>query len=140
MATLSPKQLVNVHFESLKGLTLSSIEIVDLGYDGQVIVFTTSEGAEYRMQHFSDCCESVIIEDISGDLEDLLHTEILMANKATNDVIGAISEASEKIVDTATLWTFYQLATIKGYVTIRWFGSSNGYYSIAVSFNQAIDI
>lgn len=44
-----------------------------------------------------------------------------------------ITQESEEEWEHST-WTFYKLATIKGYVTLRWFGISNGYYSESVDF------
>lgn len=90
----------------------------------------------YQLYHEQDCCESVWLDDIVGDLNDLCNTPILMAYEASNhdEVTEAIKKTDEWI-DSVT-WTFYHLATIKGYVTLRWVGNSNGYYSEGVSFSK----
>lgn len=109
-------------FETLKGKTLSSI-LVDENY--QEIRFNTTEGETYILFHDQDCCESVTIESIEGDIGDLIGSPILMAEE--------IKEYGRKEEGVYT-WTFYKLATVKGYVTIRWYGESNGYYSERVDF------
>lgn len=91
------------------------------------IIFTEDNGDKYKMYHARECCEHVYIDDIVGDLSDLVGWPILKASEDTNSGRGRGegSPASET-------WTFYNLATIKGSVTIRWYGSSNGCYSESV--------
>ena len=111
----------------LKGKTLSSIS-GEVGY-GE-IVFVTTEGETYRMYHEQDCCESVSVEDIVGDLQDLVGSEILIAEEVEGESPVDFEEYESHT------WTFYKFATRKGYVDIRWLGSSNGYYSEGVSFKK----
>jgi hypothetical protein len=70
-------------------------------------------------------------------LQDLIGTPILLAEKVTNNT-DSVPENRHR--DDLNLWTFYKLRTIKGSVDIRWFGSSNGYYSVDVDFRRVIGI
>ena len=114
---------------SLLGKTLSGVVATE-----DEITFTTVDGEVYKMLHFQNCCESVYIESIVGDLEDLVGEPILLAEEAAN--LFDIIRESEKVPtsEDSHTWTFYKLATRKGYVDIRWYGTSNGYYSESVDF------
>lgn len=115
-------------FAGLVGKTLKSI---DRNGDGG-LTFIDSEDTKYVMHHFQSCCESVDIESITGDLEDLIGSPILLAEESSNSDNPKEDEGG--YTPDSFTWTFYKLATIKGYVDIRWYGSSNGYYSESVDF------
>jgi hypothetical protein len=100
---------------------------------GDEISFVCTDGSEYLMYHEQDCCESVGIEDITGLLSDLIGAPLVMAEEVSSEDTTE-DEGSE--CDESCTWTFYKFGTIKGYVTIRWLGTSNGYYSESVSFIQ----
>ena len=112
--------------EDLIGKTIISVD----RYDDKLIFVTENE--TYTMLHEQDCCEGVCIDDINGDLLDLIDTPILQASEETNVDSNPENVPIKEYQDSWT-WTFYKLATIKGYVTIRWYGESNGYYSESVS-------
>ena len=115
-------------FSDLLGQVLTKVENID----NEELVFTLSFGKKYRLYHEQDCCERVYIEDIVGSLVDLVGSPLLLVEEVSQSVnpdIGAVNENGE-----SSTWTFYKLVTIKGGVTIRWYGESNGYYSERVDF------
>lgn len=105
---------------ALLGKVLTNVTVAD-----DVIRFHTDRGEEYQLFHEQDCCEHVYVESVVGNIEDILNSPILQAEEVT--------EHGTDSYDSFT-WTFYKLATIKGDITIRWYGTSNGYYSESVSF------
>jgi hypothetical protein len=88
-----------------------------------------SDGTEYDMYHSQDCCENVQIDEINGDLTSLVGQVILHAEESTNSDIPKHSVYEESFT-----WTFYHIRTVLSTITIKWYGTSNGYYSEAVSF------
>jgi len=124
---------IDANFSTLLGRVLKSVERVDDECYGDTLVFTTDNGEIYKLYHSQDCCESVTIEDICGDLEDLVGEPILEANETSN---SDSPKEQDGYTDESFTWTFYSLRTRNGGVTIRWYGSSNGYYSESVSFSQ----
>ena len=115
---------------SLIGKTLRHI---DINNEKDEIKFFCNDGDIYLMYHDQDCCEAVTIEDVIGDINDLIGQPITMAEEVTNNENP--KEGFDESYDSFT-WTFYKFATIKGYVTIRWYGESNGYYSESVDFKK----
>lgn len=122
------RRKVNVMaIEELLGKTLKSIDNTS-----DEIRFFAEDGSEWRMYHEQDCCESVRVEDIAGNLTDLIGSPILQAEESTSEENP--EGVTPEYQDESFTWTFYKLATAKGYVTIRWYGDSNGYYSESVDF------
>ena len=113
------------NISELVGKTLWKIDV-----SSDSLQFYTTEAEEYLMYHDQDCCEHVYIEDMVGDHKDLLNSPIVLAEERSSD------EPPMNSSDEVYQWTFYELATVKGSVTIRWYGSSNGYYSVSVSFEK----
>ena len=114
-------------FEELVGKTAARVERVDnLDGGNEGILFEFDDGSLYHLVHHQDCCEGVSIEDIEGDLEDLIGSPLTMAEESYSD---ALEGSDHEWYDGHATWSFYRFATVKGYVTIRFYGSSNGYYS-----------
>ena len=114
---------VNEAFKNKKILSVSGFDL-DNG-DECLINFDNNEFIQ--IYHAQDCCEDVWLEDISGDtnLEGAIFYEII--EKECN------KDALNKGDDSFT-WAFYTIRTSKGYLDLRWYGTSNGYYSENIDF------
>ncbi len=112
-----------MEFAHMKGMILSAVDV----HDAEIIFRTFDTNRTFRLFHRQDCCEDVYVESVVGDVVDLLLSPILLAEEVVTGESGT---------DESATFTFYKLATVKGYVDIRWVGRSNGYYSERVDFEE----
>ena len=109
--------------------------MTDVVSSADEMIFKASNGMTFKFLHYQDCCENVGIEDVCGNLNDLIDSPLLIAEEVDN-LDGFNSEAHSENYESST-WTFYKFATNKGSVTVRWLGTSNGYYSEGVSYEES---
>ena len=129
-------------FENLVGKIIVSVEeklgydqVEDYSYNSTYLIIETSEGDIYNMGVELDCyfCDQQVELDIEGSWSDIIGVPILIAERVTNETDKFGRKELEKESFT---WTFYKLATINGYMTISWLGTSNGYYSEEAEFKK----
>lgn len=124
-------------FAAAKGRTVSRVDGMEVGSEEVKVVF--AGGAVLRLFHEPDCCETVELVDVTGDPADLVgHPLVMCECSQSEDESAAVAtlDARESCYDGSHTWTFYKLGGLGGYVTLRWLGVSNGYYSerVAVEF------
>lgn len=67
-----------------------------------------NDKVRYTLYHQDDCCESVYVEDIIGDLEDLENLPLLISREDTN------AEDPGTCQGESYTWTFYNFAILQG--------------------------
>lgn len=115
-----------MYIEHLKDINLLGKTII--GIDGmsrhsEKITITFNDGSILIMNS-PDTYSNVSVEDVCGDPEDLIGSPLQRAEEVNN-----LNMPAKDAYTTSFTWTFYKFATEKGYVDIRWYGTSNGYYS-----------
>ena len=121
----------DLEFGDLTGKVITGIMVVKLD-DGRDVMYIKLAGYPdvYIMHHKQECCECVELEDICGDLDDIINTPILHADVCSSP------DDNDSSDEELEMWTFYNIGTIRGSVTLRWLGTSNGYYSMEVTFER----
>lgn len=124
-------------FDIFVKITALQDKIFDRVYDnGNNEIIFENQNETYKMYHSQNCCEHVYIESLVGDLSDLAGVPLLMAEEVEGYSNPDETEPEDDDYDSLVKWTFYKFGTIKGYVDIRWYGSSNGYYGVGVHIEK----
>lgn len=115
-------------FDDLIGKIMVEVSVNE---DKDVMRFVNNNGFVFEFYHEQECCEDVRILDIIGELDDLVGAPIYMAEMVVDEQHNP-DDVKVPDYQGSFTWTFYKFGTRKGYVTIRWYGESNGYYSESV--------
>ena len=119
-----------IAFDQVIGITLSEVRQAEKG--SSAIMLLSACGRAFSMHHNDLCSEEVSLDDVEGDISDIVGSPITLAEKTTSP--DTPEDAQDRLMQLSQTWTFYRIGTAKGLVVLRWFGESNGYYSEEVDF------
>lgn len=113
----------------MKGLIFNKIQ---QGNESSNLLTIENDWVEIVFKPEEEYSSDINLEDVVGDLNDLLDTPILIAESSEVDKF----ETGDEYSDHSTA-TFYKLATKKGYVDMRFYGTGGAMYStsVLVDFN-----
>jgi hypothetical protein len=113
------------------GETVLGVEAEANEYGQVQVVYFVTDRAIWRVYHDQTCSESVYLEEVDTELSALVGGRVVSAEEVSNN------NHNDPRAESSETWTFYKLATDAGvYVTMRWWGSSNGYYSETVDVER----
>jgi hypothetical protein len=98
--------------------------------------FYCKNGNIVKFFHDKQCCECVFLADADGLTNGVdIFTDCDWCE--VEEIIKDDTDKDTKPIDEYDYnytWTFYKFKTNKGYDTMRWYGTSNGFYSESVDF------
>jgi hypothetical protein len=124
-----------------KGMVGTTMKTIEGGLGDERMVFVAEDGRRFVFWYEHDCCASCNVEDIVGDLSDLVGSPVVLAEEVSNyapekEPWDEHGQEEKRWKPESYTWTFYRFSTVKGTVTVRWLGESNGYYSESVSYRE----
>lgn len=102
--------------------------IVGANENSDRVEFTLENGKKISMYHSQDCCESVGVEYIEGNIDDIIGETVIEAYEYCEEP----EQNNWEFTPESYTWTNFTIVTKKGKVVIKWLGTSNGYYSESV--------
>lgn len=114
---------------TIKRLVGEIIENFDI--DGDTVRIQTQSGRIFLIQHQQDCCESVSIESVDGDVRHLIGKVICEAEEDYPDDAPPEGRGYDSYT-----WSRYKFVTDDATVVTRWFGESNGYYGETADISE----
>lgn len=111
--------------------------LIETKVNGDEVEFLTFTGKRYKLYHRQDCCEHVYLDEVIGDVNDLIGLVVEAEEVSSKDMPFKKMEGySDDYEPESYTWTFYKVGTTRGSVTFRFYGTSNGYYSERAEFAE----
>ena len=118
---------------NLNDLIGKTVKVISIDNDELDITVTDGEkDYRYGIRHFQDCCESVSLDSVDGNIHNMI-------GKKITDAYSMISDLPYEEYSGSGTRSVYRIVAEDDYLWLEWRGRSNGYYGEGVTFFQYDD-